>query len=93
MRLLFLSARQRRIKSRQDALAAEMRVLIRTNKMHVYEVRPRKDRCGADLISDVLPFGRVWYGNPTRSATQSDARNSIAGHMTLRFAFTMQRAT
>jgi hypothetical protein len=29
--------------------------------MHVYEVRPRKDRRGVDLISDVLPFGRLWY--------------------------------
>jgi hypothetical protein len=25
--------------------------------MHVYEVRPRKDKRGVDLISDVLPFG------------------------------------
>jgi hypothetical protein len=24
--------------------------------IHVYEVRPRKDKRGADLISDVLPF-------------------------------------
>jgi hypothetical protein len=30
--------------------------------MHVYEVRFRKDRSGADLISAVLPFGRVCYG-------------------------------
>jgi len=29
--------------------------------MHVYEVRPRKDRRGFDLMSDVLPFGRLWY--------------------------------
>jgi hypothetical protein len=29
--------------------------------MHVYEVRPRKDHCGVDLISDALPFGRLWY--------------------------------
>jgi len=28
---------------------------------HVYEVRPRKDRRGVDLISDALPFGRLWY--------------------------------
>jgi hypothetical protein len=28
---------------------------------HVYEVRPRKDRRGFDLISDALPFGRLWY--------------------------------
>jgi hypothetical protein len=32
--------------------------------MHVYEVRPRKDKRGFDLISDVLPFGRLWYGEP-----------------------------
>jgi len=30
---------------------------------HVYEVRPRKDKCGFDLISDALPFGRLWYGD------------------------------
>ena len=27
----------------------------------VYEVRPRKDKRGFDLISDALPFGRLWY--------------------------------
>jgi len=32
--------------------------------MHVYEVRPRKDKRGVDLISDVLPFRRLWYGEP-----------------------------
>ena len=32
--------------------------------MHVYEVRPRKDQRGADLISDVLPFGQLWYARP-----------------------------
>src|SRR5205814_7085837 len=31
---------------------------------HVYEIRPRKDKRGVDLISDVLPFGRLWYGEP-----------------------------
>jgi hypothetical protein len=29
--------------------------------MHVYEVRPRKDHRGVDLISDALPFGGLWY--------------------------------
>jgi hypothetical protein len=29
---------------------------------HVYEVRPRKDHRGFDLISDALPFGRLWHG-------------------------------
>ena len=28
---------------------------------HSYEVRPRSDRCGVYLISDRLPFGRLWY--------------------------------
>ena len=32
--------------------------------MHVYEIRPRKDKRGVDLISDVLPFGRLWYDGP-----------------------------
>jgi hypothetical protein len=31
---------------------------------HVYEVRPRKDHRGVDLISDALPFGRLWYAGP-----------------------------
>jgi hypothetical protein len=30
--------------------------------MHAYDVRPRKDHRGVDLISDVLTFGRLWYG-------------------------------
>jgi hypothetical protein len=36
--------------------------------MHVYEVRPRKDKRGVDLISDALPFGRLWYGEPNAVA-------------------------
>jgi hypothetical protein len=32
--------------------------------MHLYEVRPRKDKRSVDLISDALPFGRLWYGEP-----------------------------
>ena len=34
----------------------------------VYEVRPRKDKRGLDLISDVLPFGRLRYGEPNAVA-------------------------
>ena len=36
--------------------------------MHAYEVRPRKDKRGVDLNSDVLPFGRLWYGEPNAVA-------------------------
>ena len=35
-----------------------------TSSQHVYEVRPRKDRRGVTLISDALPFGALWYGEP-----------------------------
>jgi hypothetical protein len=37
---------------------------MRCRQWHVYEVRSRKDRRGFDLMSDVLPFGRLWYGGP-----------------------------
>ena len=30
----------------------------------LYEVRPRKDHRCVDLISEALPFGRLWYGEP-----------------------------
>ena len=32
--------------------------------MRVYDVRPRKAERGVDLISDALPFGRLWYDAP-----------------------------
>ena len=31
---------------------------------HVYTVRPRGDKRGFGLISDALPFGRLWYSEP-----------------------------
>ena len=37
---------------------------LATKNMHTYEVRPRKDKHGVDLISNVLPFGRPWYDGP-----------------------------
>jgi hypothetical protein len=39
-----------------------------TSSRHVYEIRPREDKRGFDLISDVLPFGRLWYGDPNAVA-------------------------
>ena len=35
-----------------------------TSTAHVYQVRLRTDRPGVALISDVLPFGRLWYSEP-----------------------------
>jgi hypothetical protein len=34
----------------------------------IYEVRLRKDHRGIDLISDALPFGRLWYGEPNAAS-------------------------
>jgi hypothetical protein len=39
-----------------------------TNSQHAYEVRPRKDKRGVDLISDALPFGLLWYDGPNAAS-------------------------
>jgi len=36
--------------------------------MHVYEIRPRKNHRAVDLISDALPFGRLWDEEPNAVA-------------------------
>jgi NAD(P)-dependent dehydrogenase (short-subunit alcohol dehydrogenase family) len=47
-----------------SAFAADVTRLSRMSARiaHVYLVRPREDKRGVDLISDALPFGRLWYG-------------------------------
>jgi len=35
-----------------------------TSSQHVYEIRPRKDRPGFDLIGDRLPLGLLWFEGP-----------------------------
>jgi hypothetical protein len=40
---------------------------VMTSSKHVYEVQPRKDKRDVDLISDALPFGRLWYGGQAQS--------------------------
>jgi hypothetical protein len=49
--------------------------------MHVYEIRPRKDHSGVDLISDVLPFGRLWYGEPDAISNAIGYASFAAVHM------------
>jgi hypothetical protein len=34
------------------------------HSVDAYEVRPRKDKRGVDLISNALPFGGLWYAGP-----------------------------
>jgi hypothetical protein len=43
--------------------------------IHLYEVHPRKDHRGVDLISDALPFGRLWYTKARRCS------EPLAAHM------------
>jgi hypothetical protein len=50
--------------------------------MHVYEVRPRKDYRGVDLISDVLPFGRLWYTDDALPLSQHVQRLIRSDHAT-----------
>jgi hypothetical protein len=45
---------------------------LQPTAVHVYEVRPRKDHRGVDLISDALPFGRLWYGEPNAVSNAID---------------------
>jgi hypothetical protein len=35
--------------------------MIRTD---VYEIRPRADKDGVDLVSDALPYSPMWYRGP-----------------------------
>jgi hypothetical protein len=54
---------------------------IAARPMHTYEVRPRRDKRGIDLISDVLPFGRLWYNGPDAIANAiSYAEHSSRSH-------------
>jgi hypothetical protein len=45
-------------------------LVVRTR--HFYEVRPRKDHRGVDLISNALPFGRLWYAEPSAISNAVD---------------------
>jgi hypothetical protein len=40
--------------------------------MRVHEVHPVTDHRGVDLISDALPFGRLWYSEPNAGSNAVD---------------------
>lgn len=46
-------------------------------RVHIYEVRPRKDKRGVDLISNALLFGRLWYAGLNAISTQSDTQSHV----------------
>src|SRR5262245_53730647 len=51
------------------------------HSMHAYEVRPRRGHRGVDLISDVLPFGGLWYaGSNAITNAISYAMHSSRSH-------------
>ena len=52
-----------------------------TNSRHVYEVRPRKDKRGFDLISDALPFGRLWYAGPNAISNAIEPEGAAMGEL------------
>jgi hypothetical protein len=56
---------------------------VTTRIAHVYKVRPRKDKRGVDLISDVLPFGRLWYDTPDNAIAYAK-RSSRSGDAVIR---------
>jgi hypothetical protein len=51
----------------------------------LYEVRPRQDKNGFDLISDLFRYGPIWYAGPDA------VRNAIA-YAKYRSHFRSQRA-
>jgi hypothetical protein len=53
--------------------------------MHVYEVRPRNDRRGFDLTSDVLPFGRLWYEDARGGLISRDQISMTAPYLKLQW--------
>jgi len=48
----------------QQRWAKPNRLKHSTISVHVYEIRPRADKHGFDLISDALPYSPLWYRGP-----------------------------
>ena len=65
-----------------------------TQPKQFYEVRPRKDHRGVNLISDALPFGRLWHTEPgaisnaTRYAKTAGRPDCAADEVKLAYAKT-----
>ncbi len=68
-----------------EAMCPDQRSLGLTAGHDLYEVRPRKDRDGFDLISKLFRYGPIWYAGPDA------VRNAIA-YAKYRSHFRSQRA-
>ena len=76
-------------KNRLTNRCGEPRPAPMTNSQHAYEIRPREDHRGADLISDALPFrSAVVTPSQTQLATPLPNENQITrktGHVEIRY--------
>jgi hypothetical protein len=65
----------------QQRWAKPNRLKHSTTSVHVYEIRPRADKRGFDLISDALPYSPLWYRglNAIRDAI-SNAKHRSRSH-------------
>jgi hypothetical protein len=55
-----------------EAMCPDQSSLGLTASHDLYEVRPREDREGIDLISELFRYGPIWYAGPDA------VRNAIA---------------
>jgi hypothetical protein len=55
-----------------EAMCPQQRSVTLSAGHDDYEVRPRKDRDGFDLISELFRYGPIWYAGPDA------VRNAIA---------------
>jgi hypothetical protein len=57
-----------------------------TTSTYVYEIRPRADKHGIDLISDALPYSPLWYrgANATINAIEHAKFHSRSHHVVIR---------
>ena len=52
--------------------------------MHTYEVRPREEYRGVNLINDMLPFGRLLYLEVRHDEWRhADIKNYFAGFLVI----------
>jgi hypothetical protein len=48
----------------QQRLTRSERRKHSTTSIHIYEIRPRADKQGLDVISDALRYSPLWYRGP-----------------------------
>jgi hypothetical protein len=52
-----------------------------TIRIDVYEIRPRADKLGVDLVGDALPYSPMWYHGPKAITDAVDyAKHSRRSH-------------